>query len=237
MHASQKSCVAVAVDSDARENLRRLIEGPGDPYLIPGTDCLRNKLGATDALTLHDAEAEHVLARLVILNQRPPAGRLDDIHVRAIHRALFKNVYDWAGRYRQIAISKGGYQFASPENIAASLRRICLRHLGDLSTATSHPKAFAEELTRFFSDVNDIHPFRDGNGRTQEFYFSLVVEKLGRSLDWSLITKDQMDAACIASHDGDLGRLRELFSVAVSDRARRVEQTPIRTIGRGARSR
>jgi len=210
------------VNDEDRAELRRRFSGPTDPYLIPGTNCLRNKLGAIDIYTLHDSEAAHVGGRLYLLTLKPPTGDLEQNHVRAIHRSLFAGVYDWAGKYRDISISKDGTDFARPIDIAPTLKRICSRRFFDLQNTQHDRTAFITNLTRFFNDVNRIHPFREGNGRTQEFYFSLVVERFGRALDWARVDKEQIDSASIAGTKGKTEQLRDIFESAVQETSRKI---------------
>jgi cell filamentation protein len=79
-----------------------------DPYVYPGTSVLRNRLGTTDPDYLDKQERA-----LVVLRMRGniPGGSFDLTHLRAIHRHLFQDVYDWAGELRTVEISKGRQQF------------------------------------------------------------------------------------------------------------------------------
>ena len=78
-----------------------------DPYLIPGTDTLRNKAGITDRATLDNFEREVTTARSFELIANPIDGNLDYDHLKDIHQHLFQDVYEWAGKPRTIGISKG----------------------------------------------------------------------------------------------------------------------------------
>jgi cell filamentation protein len=83
-----------------------------DPYLDPATGVLKNRLGIADAVTLEQAEADVVAIRAYELSQTPLKGNFDLKHLRAIHKYLFRDVYEWAGELRTIDISKGGNSFA-----------------------------------------------------------------------------------------------------------------------------
>ena len=76
-----------------------------DPYVIPGTHVLRNRLGITEARKLDRVERRLAGDRIV---QGAPTGSFDLSHLRAIHRHLFQDVYDWAGELRTVEIFKGG---------------------------------------------------------------------------------------------------------------------------------
>lgn len=79
-----------------------------DPYVWPGSDVLRNRLGIRDAADLNVTERRLVLQRA---REGVPTGHFDLAHLRAIHRHLFQDVYDWAGEIRTVEIRKGGSQF------------------------------------------------------------------------------------------------------------------------------
>ena len=79
-----------------------------DPYVYPGTTTLRNLLGLTDPVDLDRVERLYTVDRAT---QPIPRGALDLTHLRAIHRHLFQDVYDWAGELRTVEISKGRQQF------------------------------------------------------------------------------------------------------------------------------
>jgi cell filamentation protein len=84
------------------------VSGDEDPYVYPGTSILQNRLGITDAAFLDKQERS-----LVVLRARRDIrrGSFDLSHLRAIHRHLFQDVYDWAGELRTVEISKGDQQF------------------------------------------------------------------------------------------------------------------------------
>ena len=79
-----------------------------DPYLISGTKVLRNRLGISDARRFDRIERRLVADRIA---EGAPLGAFDLPHLRAIHRHLFQDVYDWAGELRTVEINKGGHQF------------------------------------------------------------------------------------------------------------------------------
>ncbi|HXT05750.1 MAG TPA: hypothetical protein VN715_02295 [Roseiarcus sp.] len=86
-----------------------------DPYVYPRTFVLRNKLGLTDAVRLESFERRMVVQRL---DEGVPSGAFDLDHLRAIHRHLFQDVYDWAGEIRTTELAKGGHQFMFRRYIA-----------------------------------------------------------------------------------------------------------------------
>jgi cell filamentation protein len=136
-----------------------------------------------------------------------PAGRLTVTHFRAIHHHLFQDVYAWAGQFRTVRLGKGGSAFCYPENIAREMRDLFQTfknkwHLKNLSR-----EAFATEAAMFLSTLNAIHPFREGNGRTQTTFLALVADRAGHPLDLSRLEPEAFLAAMVASFSGDERRL------------------------------
>lgn len=82
-----------------------------DPYCIPGSRTLINKLGERDAEILAVTEVQVTTARLLQLAQRPIGGSFDLGHRQAIHRHIFQDIYEWAGQMRTVEIGKGSTQF------------------------------------------------------------------------------------------------------------------------------
>jgi cell filamentation protein len=147
-----------------------------DPYCYPGTTVLVNKLGLRSQRELDAFESEISLQRAA---ESLPSGRLSFTHYRAIHRHLFQDVCAWAGKVRTVRISKGESTFCYPEHIDQEMVKL-FRALGrakHLRGAT--PRAFAKQAAHFLAELNAIHPFREGNGRTQLTFLTLLAERAG----------------------------------------------------------
>ena len=175
-----------------------------DPYCYRGSTVLRNRLGLRDEAALDAYEAEQVTQRLV---EPLPSGRLSVTHYRAIHRHVFGDVYPWAGQLRRVRIAKGGSMFCYPEHIQAELARVfgTLRDIGYLAGLPAG--AFAEGAAHFLAELNAIHPFRDGNGRTQLAFMATLANAAGHTLDFQRLDPEAFLAAMIASFQGDEGPL------------------------------
>lgn len=151
-----------------------------DPYVYPGTSILRNKHGIVDAVELDRIERLLVRQRA---NERLPSGDFDLTHLRAIHRHLFQDVYDWAGEIRTVEISKGGDQFMLRQYIHNGMADVHRRIVeADYFTGLSRDD-FAAAAGRITGDVNYVHPFREGNGRTQLLYLKRLSARAGQRLD------------------------------------------------------
>lgn len=170
-----------------------------DPYCYPGTTVLRNKLRLENQTQLDSFEAEITAQRA---EEALPAGRLTYSHYRAIHRHLFQDVYDWAGRIRTVRISKGGSTFCFPESIHREMSKL-FRMLADKRHfRNTTANEFAEKAAHFLAELNAIHPFREGNGRTQLTFLLLLAETAGHPLAMDRLDPDEIMQAMIESFGG-----------------------------------
>jgi len=187
-----------------------------DPYLIPGTDVLENKLGIRDAKEFERAERLLTADRLVELTREPVSGRFDLAHLQRIHRAIFQDIYDWAGDLREINISKGAMRFALTSQLESSAVEIFGRLARDNHLRALSQRDFALAAAEHLGDVNALHPFREGNGRAQREFFRQLAWQAGFQLDWSRITAKEMVHASIASMIGDAKELGRIFRRAIA---------------------
>jgi cell filamentation protein len=171
-----------------------------DPYCYPDSDVLKNKAGLTTPAHLEEFETAMTFAR----SEEPlPAGRLSATHYRAVHHHLFQDVYSWAGKDRTVRLSKGDSTFCYPENIAAEMARVFAwlkRH--DFLKGRSRFD-FASLAAHFLAELNAIHPFREGNGRTQLTFLALLADRAGHPLDFDRLDRDATLTAMIASFGGN----------------------------------
>lgn len=141
-----------------------------------------------------------------------PTGSFDFQHYCAVHYHLFQDVYAWAGKPRTVRISKGGNLFCFPENIEGQARKL----FGELETDSFYqdlaPDEFAAKSAHFLAELNAIHAFREGNGRSQLTFFDMLATDAGYSLDLGKLDAEAMLAAMVASFDGDETPLRILIS-------------------------
>jgi cell filamentation protein len=171
-----------------------------DPYLIPGSSVLRNKLGIRQAEELDQIERRLVVQRI---REGLPRGGFDLRHLRAIHRHLFQDVYDWAGELRTVEIRKGGSQFQFRQFIETGMADVHRRlEAADFRRGLDAPD-FASAAGSIMGDVNYVHPFRDGNGRAQLQYLALLAEQAGHSIDLTQLDPERWIEASRLAHDGN----------------------------------
>lgn len=192
-----------------------MYDAQADPYCYPGTTVLRNRANIRDQAELdafeHDAAQQRV-------SEPMPHGRLSIRHYCAIHRHLFQDVYRWAGRFRTVRISKGGSMFCYPENIPAEMAKLFrnLREEGHFRGLDR--RAFAGKAAHFIAELNAIHPFREGNGRTQLAFLTLLAERAGHELDLDRMQPQAMLAAVIRSFEGNEAPLVKLIFKLTGER-------------------
>lgn len=152
-----------------------------DPYTYPPYHTtLRNKFELDDPDTLDQVER-----RMVGIRSREPlpSGDFDLKHLQAIHRHLFQDMYAWAGEIRTVRIGKGGNWFVHPEKISDAMAWVHTElserdYLKGLSGVE-----FAKGAAETIGHVNYVHPFREGNGRTQLMYLSQLAERAGHPVN------------------------------------------------------
>lgn len=180
-----------------------------DPYSYKGTSVLKNRLGIRNQDDLDEFEAEATAQRF---SEPLPIGRCSVAHYCAIHRHIFGDVYRWAGQYRTVRIGKGGSMFAYPEYIAGQMKRL----FGQLQAAYFLRGLPAEDYTaqaaHFLAELNAIHPFRDGNGRTQLAFMAILSDQAGHPLMLDRLEPEPFLQAMIDSFRGREDVLQQQLS-------------------------
>lgn len=191
-----------------------------DPYLEPGTRYLRNLVGAKSASELERAEADLSFARALQLLDNPVEVTNDLRELCAIHRHLFQDIFDWAGQIRTIDVKKNvpGAEFFLhfPDIERASF--YSFRDLSEESFLRGLGREdFVRRLAYHYEKINYIHPFREGNGRTQRIFWNRVALDAGWQLDWRTVHGEENHSAARAGSDQlDLGPLIRMFEKIVT---------------------
>lgn len=173
-----------------------------DRYVYPGTMVLINKFGIEDEKKLHEVERGYTLRRTRDLREKGVTGRFDRAHIQAIHKELFGAIYDWAGEFRDVTTYKGGTEFAKPEEIIGKLNALA-GEIRDADYFRGLPKKeTAAALSSTMAKLNLIHPFREGNGRTQRIFMEQLAMNAGYELDLSKVSENDMRNASIAANIG-----------------------------------
>jgi len=175
-----------------------------DPYIDPDTGVLRNRLGISDPAELAAVESELAAYReLQLYLSRPVAGTYDLAYVRAIHRWLFADIYPWAGELRTIDITKGMTLFRPRPRHPAWGRRALDPLAGEGWLRGLDRDRFVRRAGALLADLNTMHPFREGNGRTQRAFLNRLANNAGWALRWQAVTAVENTRASRAAMEDD----------------------------------
>jgi len=179
---------------------------------------LRNRLGLTDPQFLETVIADLSHTRLVELRDSPVKGKFDIPHIRAIHRYIFQDIFPWAGDFRNVTTARtNSFSFPPPIYIESSLNTIfeAIRtenHLKDLDL-----DKFAIRAGHYLGEINAVHPFREGNGRTQREFIRTLALTAGHRLVWTnLAQEENTHASRISYATGDSSLLTALIRTRLS---------------------
>lgn len=198
-----------------------------DDYFIPGTQTLRNLIGRPakpygedDATTLRIVEEAVTKVRISQLQLDPLNGNFDYDHFKAVHRYIFQDVYEWAGEERVAPtdrwMSKGGHAYYPAGPVLTDAAETQFRKLARKNLLRGLPRdEFVRELAEVWGEINVIHPFREGNTRTQVVFFTDLARHAGHALDPSVFLDPGVRDAFISArfHSQDSGDNAQLAGV------------------------
>jgi cell filamentation protein len=196
-------------------------------YTLRDGETVKNKLSATSHPELEAIEVDFVKARQIEHALDPRIARtFDAAHLKAIHRQLFQDVYDWAGHTRDeqvrlpdgtvasepLLYRTGSKPFAVGSQISDGLDALAAR-LKRADYLHELPRGeFAARAASVLADVNQIHAVREGNGRTQRIFMQELAENAGHSFDFRVVSRERMVQASIAAHeDRDIGPMKRML--------------------------
>lgn len=178
----------------------------------PDTTVLINKLDIRNQKMLNVAELRIVISMTMKIEKEIKFNNVDFNFYKNLHKQLFDDLYEWAGTVRNINISKKGTVFCNSDDIER-IGKLKFDRLKSLNFLKNTPKdQFLDELTELYHDLNMLHPFREGNGRTLRLFITLLVRNAGYNLNFSECDSDMLMIATIKAAQGDLSMLREVFS-------------------------
>ena len=168
-------------------------------YCYPDSDVLKNKLNIRNREELKQAEEEITALKQYMLMESPIKGRFTKTQLMNIHRFLFEDIYPFAGHIRREQISKGDTMFFPPHLISQELDKVFAKLHSEKMLHATDKKRQIEHLSYIMSELNVIHPFREGNGRSIRELIRYMALYYGFSLDWSLVDRDTMIDAAVRS--------------------------------------
>lgn len=171
---------------------------------------LENKLNITNQVEL--AKAEEKLSKQKA-KQLFESGDINNIEVGTfaglakIHQYLFEDIYDFAGKVREVNIAKGNFRFAPLMYLRQSLDHI-----------NAMPQGNFDEIVEKYVEMNIAHPFREGNGRATRIWLDLIFKKeIGKVVDWNRVDKDAYLSAMERSVVKDV-EIKTLLKGALTDK-------------------
>ncbi len=177
----------------------------------PGTTCLINKFDIRNEKELSLVETGITVAKSSELMRNPMPGNFDFEHLKAIHKYLFGDLYEWAGEIRTINISKKRTKFVDAKSIER-IARNCFQRLNEADFFMNLSfDDYTIQIADFYNTLNLIHPFREGNGRAQRCFMTQLIQKAGYSIDFSKIDSDELMIATIYAAQGINDLLINLF--------------------------
>jgi len=183
------------------------------PYCYPGTDVYRNKENLRDKDELEAFERQHSADRLLT---RPHNLPLTVNGYREIHRYILQDVYDW--EYRTVTTGRGA-PFCKAEFIDAEMNKRFAAINAEDNLRDLAPERFAARTAEHSCELNAIHPFLDGNGRTQRAFLELLAEQAGHRIDLARIDPEaRNEAAKVSYHTQDYRPMRDIIGGALVER-------------------
>lgn len=175
---------------------------------------LNNKLGITNQVELARVEEKISKSNAKKLYD---TGDIDKLEVgtfkglATIHKYLFEDIYDFAGKIRTVNISKGNFRFSPVMYL-----KVSLNHIDQM------PQSTIDEIVEKYVEMNVAHPFREGNGRSTRIWLDLILKKeLKKVIDWNLINKEDYLSAMERSPVNDLEinyLIKNALTASVNDR-------------------
>jgi cell filamentation protein len=182
-----------------------------DSYVDPASGVLKNKLGITDEKILEAIEADFVTARLFELSQSPLTVPFNSVSLQTIHKRLFSDLYEWAGIYRTVDIAKGTSRFANFKHIEALVNTVFVDLQRDNFLKNLNKHQFSQRAAYYMGELNAIHPFREGNGRTQRELINQIAFANHWMIDWQSMSTQSILEATISSFSGHYEPLTRLI--------------------------
>lgn len=152
-------------------------------FVVEVAMAIENKIGITSSVELAEAEERISKKKARYLFEN---GVLDTLEVgtfeslKAIHKYLFEDIYDFAGKLRTVNIAKGNFRFAPLMYLEAALANI-----------DKMPQSNFDEIIEKYVEMNIAHPFREGNGRSTRIWLDCILKKeIGMVVDWSKVDKE-----------------------------------------------
>lgn len=198
-----------------------------DPYCYPGTDVLKNLEDIREKEALDRFESDAVAINLIDLRRNPIKGPFNVARLKETHRRIFSNVYPWAGEFRKgigmMAKNRSGFTVAygPSENVPAALEGVFAKLKAERDLKGLDAGAFTQRLAFYYSELDAIHAFREGNSRTLRAFTSDLAQAAGHPLRWAKAGQTAeartrlYHARDVAVMRGDIAELAEIIHLCM----------------------
>jgi cell filamentation protein len=184
-----------------------------DVYCYENSSVLKNKLGLQNQEELDAFEADITALRTIALDNNPVDGQFDLEHLKKIHFEVFQDIYEWAGKIRTVDIWKNESHFANIRMIDSAANRVFTDLAKENFFEGKDLEFVAKRLAHYLSELNVLHPFRDGNGRTQRIFISQLAQRAGYALNYEDLDMRVIYTAMEQAFFGDESKLSELIFI------------------------
>lgn len=181
----------------------------------PDTTVLINKLGITDENVLKENESFITSTMSAVLISQPLKQGFDFDDYKAIHYELFSELYEWAGTIRTIGLSKSATIFTAPDKIEELGKNIFSRLKQMDYLANLSKDEFIVEIADLYNTLNILHPFREGNGRTQRVFFIQLIRNAGYSINFTGLNSEYLIISSIQAASGVMDNLIQFFNESI----------------------
>ena len=160
-------------------------------YTYPNSCVIRNKLGIKSEKKLEDYERQMVSFKLATIRKHDMPEGFNANRLKYIHKYLFCDIYDFAGKYREENITKDNFMFAQFEYIEENINNILDKlQVNDLINSTFEEKI--KSISYYMTELNVLHPFREGNGRTIREFIRQLLQAINLEIDFSKINYEEI---------------------------------------------
>ncbi|WP_027963666.1 Fic/DOC family protein [Halalkalibacillus halophilus] len=167
--------------------------------LYPNSDVLVNYFDLKEQEKLDLVEGILTTNRLMELEHHPLEGEFDLTHLKAIHFHIFQDIYPFVGKIRTENLAKGSFSFAAAPFIIPAATQIFNQLKEECYLSNLPLDTFCERAAFFMAELNALHPFREGNGRTIREFIRLLALYAGWKIDWNCFNGDEMLEVMIKS--------------------------------------
>lgn len=190
-------------------------------YCYPNSYVLINRLNIMDSADLSAAERSITSLKIAAAKRKPIKGQFDLAHLQQIHSYVFEDIFHWAGELRHVNIAKGN-QFCLAHNLTMYADDLFGKLYREHYLIGSNN--VIERLAWYLSEVNVLHPFREGNGRTQRLFIEYLAGVAGYKIDFSNVSPEEMILASAESFACIYDGINEMFKRIATPISREEQQ-------------